>query len=65
MTEFCCTFGIVRDGEMSPVAVFSDLEDAIDWAMERIGANGFCIRHIPLVEAAVDEAPASARRRAA
>jgi hypothetical protein len=38
-------FAVVRDGDEHPVAVFQDLENAIDWVMERLGQELFTIRH--------------------
>jgi hypothetical protein len=43
-----CCFGIFPDGVPRPVAVFQDLEDAIDWGVRRYGSGRFGIRHVDL-----------------
>jgi hypothetical protein len=48
MTPFPCEYAIFPDGEKKPAAVFHALDDAIDWALERLGADRFSIRHVSL-----------------
>ncbi len=40
-----CCFAIFPDGKPVPSALFQELADAIDWAMERYGADKFSVRH--------------------
>jgi hypothetical protein len=42
------TFAIVPDGSNQPAAVFAELEDAIDWGLERFGADRFAVRSCQL-----------------
>jgi hypothetical protein len=42
-------FAIVPDNTEQPRALFTDLEDAIDWGMCTFGANSFRIRWIEMV----------------
>jgi hypothetical protein len=37
-------FGIVPDEHGHPIAVFADLEDAINWATAALGSGRFVIR---------------------
>lgn len=39
------SFAIVPDGSNQPAAVFAELEDALDWALTRFGADRFAVRH--------------------
>jgi hypothetical protein len=43
-----CTFAIIPDGSSEPAAVFADLEDAMDWGLQRFGGDSFRIRHVVL-----------------
>lgn len=43
-------FAIVPDAKKEPAALFDNLEDAIDWAVETFGSDAFSIRWIELVE---------------
>jgi hypothetical protein len=45
--ELC--FAVVADGEEQPAAVFQTLEDALDWALFRLGSDNFRVRHLRLV----------------
>ncbi len=44
-------FAIVPDGRNEPVALFDDLEDAMEWGLKKFGGDRFQIRHISYVEA--------------
>ena len=48
-----CCFAIVPDGAQAPVAVFEDLEDAMDWGVRKYGGGCFAIRHVSMTEGAV------------
>lgn len=54
-----CCFGIFPDGEDAPVAVFEDLEDAMEWGVLKFGDGKFSIRHVPLTS---DPTPPSGER---
>lgn len=41
-------FAVVTDQQAIPVAVFSKLEDALEWALARMGSDRFVIRRHPL-----------------
>jgi hypothetical protein len=45
--ELC--YAVVADGEDEPAAVFQSLEDALDWALFRLGSDRFRVRHLRLV----------------
>jgi hypothetical protein len=45
--ELC--FAVVADGDEQPTAVFQSLEDALDWAVLRLGSNRFRVRQLRLV----------------
>ncbi len=40
-----------------PSALFSDLEDAISWAVDRYGGGRFVIRHLAVMETQRDDPP--------
>ena len=48
-------FGIIPDGSDEPAAVFSDLEDAMLWGLEKYGAEKFSIRKCALAEVQSEE----------
>jgi hypothetical protein len=56
-------FAIFPDDSPGPSAIFTTLEDAIDFGVHRYGADRFSIRHCPAVvtEPEIEE-PAAARR---
>ncbi|MCG5054214.1 MAG: hypothetical protein KA712_14715 [Myxococcales bacterium] len=39
-------FAVTPDGHSQPVALFQQLEDAIEWGMGHIGADKFSIRGV-------------------
>jgi hypothetical protein len=47
-------FAIVPDGREDPVALFDDLEDAMEWALKKYGGDRFQIRHVSYVESIND-----------
>jgi hypothetical protein len=50
-------FAIIPDGQDAPAALFTDLEDAMDWGLRAFGGNGFRIRHIEVAQVEKDESP--------
>lgn len=42
-------FAIFPDDSAAPSAIFADLEDAINFGVQRYGADRFSIRHCPAV----------------
>jgi hypothetical protein len=49
-------FAIIPDGSRQPTALFTDLEDATEWALEKYGSDRFSIRYYP-VAVSVAEPP--------
>lgn len=43
-------FAVFPDGAATPAAVFSDLEDAMDWGLERYGNDAFGIRYVEVAQ---------------
>jgi len=41
-----CCYAIVPDGSIEPVALFEELEDAMDWGLKRFGDDAFQIRYV-------------------
>lgn len=39
-------YAIVPDGSREPVALFEELEDAMDWGLQRFGNDAFQIRYV-------------------
>lgn len=56
MTASC--FAIVPDGHQHPTAMFDDLEDAMEWGLNKYGGDRFSIRRFTYLEASE---PAAAR----
>lgn len=50
-------FAIVPDGGDAPVAVFHDLEDAIEWALKKYGGDRFKIKHLSLLDTPAGAVP--------
>lgn len=40
-----CCYTVIPDSTGEPVAVFEDLEDAVDWGLRRYGCDAFGIRY--------------------
>jgi hypothetical protein len=55
-------FAIFPDDSACPSAIFADLEDAIDFGVQRYGADRFSIRHCPAVVTEPEIADAAPRR---
>jgi hypothetical protein len=43
-------FAVFPDGAATPAAVFADLEDAMDWGLERYGGDAFGIRYLEMAQ---------------
>jgi hypothetical protein len=56
-----CCFAIIPDGFDVPVAVFENLEDAMEWGVHKYGGGQFTIRHMPVTQSA----PMRATKKAA
>jgi hypothetical protein len=41
-----CCYAIIPDGTGQPAALFEELEDAMDWAIEKYGDDRFRIRYL-------------------
>jgi hypothetical protein len=56
-----CCFAIIPDRSHQPLAMFADLQDAMDWGLKRLGGNSFRIKYISIaqIEREVDSPPAS------
>jgi hypothetical protein len=52
-----CSFAIIPDGAGEPVAVFEDLEDAVDWGLRRYGCDAFGIRHLEVTPIVASRRP--------
>jgi hypothetical protein len=43
-----CCFAIIPDRSHQPLALFADLQDAMDWGLSRLGGNSFRIKYISI-----------------
>lgn len=43
-----CCFAIIPDRSHQPLAMFADLQDAMDWGLRRLGGNSFRIKYISI-----------------
>ena len=41
-----CCYAIIPDGSSEPAALFEELEDAMDWGLQRYGDDAFQIRYL-------------------
>jgi hypothetical protein len=55
-----CCFAIIPDGVDVPVAVFENLEDAMEWGVRKYGGGRFTIRHMPVTQSAAMRAKKAA-----
>ncbi len=57
-----CCFAIIPDRSHQPLAMFADLQDAMDWGLNRLGGDSFRIKYIAIarVEQEDENAPAPA-----
>lgn len=46
------TYALIPDGDQQPAALFAELEDAIDWGVQRYGADAFVIRYVEVIAVA-------------
>jgi hypothetical protein len=53
-----CCFAIIPDRSHQPLAMFADLQDAMDWGLKRLGGNSFRIKYISIARVErEDDAP--------
>jgi hypothetical protein len=43
-----CCFAIIPDRSHQPIAMFADLQDAMDWGIKRLGGDAFRIKYISI-----------------
>jgi hypothetical protein len=43
-------FAIFPDGSVKPAAVFENLEDAMEWGLQRYGGDAFGIRYLEMTQ---------------
>jgi hypothetical protein len=43
-----CCFAIIPDQTHQPLAMFADLQDAMDWGLKRLGGDAFRIKYISI-----------------
>jgi len=43
-----CCFAIIPDRTHQPLAMFADLQDAMDWGLKRLGGDAFRIKYISI-----------------
>jgi hypothetical protein len=51
-----CCFAIIPDRAHQPVAMFADLQDAMDWGLKRLGGNAFRIKYISIARIETEDA---------
>ena len=59
-----CCFAIIPDHTHQPLAMFADLQDAMDWGLKRLGGNSFCIKYISIARIESEDAAPNALERA-
>jgi hypothetical protein len=53
-------YAVIPDEECAPTALFSELEAAISWGLERYGSDAFKIRGVQVAPVEADSAVRSA-----
>ncbi len=43
-----CCFAIIPDRSRQPIALFADLQDAMEWGIKRLGGDAFRIKYISI-----------------
>jgi hypothetical protein len=51
-----CCFAIIPDRTHQPLAMFSDLQDAMDWGLKRLGGDSFRIKYISIARIESEDA---------
>jgi hypothetical protein len=51
-----CCFAIIPDRSHQPLAMFADLQDAMDWGLRRLGGNSFRIKYISIARIESEDA---------
>jgi hypothetical protein len=51
-----CCFAIIPDRSHQPLALFADLQDAMDWGLSRLGGNSFRIKYISIARIESEDA---------
>jgi hypothetical protein len=51
-----CCFAIIPDRSHLPLALFADLQDAMDWGLSRLGGNSFRIKYISIARIESEDA---------
>lgn len=51
-----CCFAIIPDRSHQPLALFADLQDAMDWGLSRLGGNAFRIKYISIARIESEDA---------
>jgi len=60
-TMIPCCFAIIPDRTHQPLAMFADLQDAMDWGLKRLGGDSFRIKYISIARIeSEDGAPGTA-----
>ena len=59
-----CCFAIIPDRTHQPLAMFADLQDAMDWGLKRLGGNSFRIKYISIARIESEDAGPNTIERA-
>jgi hypothetical protein len=51
-----CCFAIIPENAHQPLAMFADLQDAMDWGMHRLAGNPFRVKYISVARIESDGA---------
>lgn len=50
-----CCFAIIPDRSHQPLAMFADIQDAMDWGIKRLGGSAFRIKYISVAQVESDD----------
>jgi hypothetical protein len=59
-----CCFAIIPDRSHQPLAMFADLQDAMDWGLKRLGGESFRIKYISVARVDREDEAAAADEKA-
>jgi hypothetical protein len=54
-------YAIIPDGQNAPSALFTELEDAVDWGLHTYGGDAFCIRYLEVAQIEKQDRDSAAR----
>ena len=58
-----CCFAVVPDRSHQPLALFADLQDAMEFGLDRLGEDAFSIKYMSIAHIESDESSTNSVRK--